>query len=302
MTSEKINPDETGAVAKQTPLLMQSIKEQMTRFTPGERKIARALLADYPSAGLGSVQILADKAAVSLPSVVRFCRTLGFAGFVDFQQSLREELSRKNNGPLQRLDNWRGAETTSQMMDTAIQTATDLISRSLHEIPDYEMTEAVRLISATDRRIFLGGGRISQSLAMYFGRNLQQMRKGVEILTEVHHDRIQHAIDASKNDVFVLFDFRRYQQDVIGFAREVSSRGATVILITDVHLSPIATHARVVLTIHAESPWPFEVYSAGFVLLDAIIASVMDKLGDRAIERIQSWEKLGPLSLKTHSD
>ncbi|HBT9469751.1 TPA: MurR/RpiR family transcriptional regulator, partial [Klebsiella pneumoniae] len=49
-------------------MLAQQIKDNMAELSPAERKIARAMLADYPGAGLGSVQMLADRAGVSLPS------------------------------------------------------------------------------------------------------------------------------------------------------------------------------------------------------------------------------------------
>lgn len=65
-------------------MLAQQIKDNMAELSPAERKIARAMLADYPGAGLGSVQMLADRAGVSLPSVVRFARRMGYGGFVDF--------------------------------------------------------------------------------------------------------------------------------------------------------------------------------------------------------------------------
>lgn len=80
-------------------MLAQQIKDNMAELSPAERKIARAMLADYPGAGLGSVQMLADRAGVSLPSVVRFARRMGYGGFVDFQQALRDEISEQAKGP-----------------------------------------------------------------------------------------------------------------------------------------------------------------------------------------------------------
>ncbi len=52
-------------------MLAQQIKDSMAELSPAERKIARAMLADYPRAGLGTVQTLADQAGVSLPSVAK---------------------------------------------------------------------------------------------------------------------------------------------------------------------------------------------------------------------------------------
>ncbi|QGY32863.1 MurR/RpiR family transcriptional regulator [Pantoea cypripedii] len=282
-------------------MLAQQIKDSMAELSPAERKIARAMLADYPRAGLGTVQTLADQAGVSLPSVVRFARRMGFGGFVDFQQALRDEISEQAKGPLQRLENWVTNESPSALIEAAIKSSVLAIQYSLRDIPEYEITEATRLIGAKEHHVMLGGGRISQSLAMYFGRNLQQVRRGVDVLSENHHDRIQQIIDANKNDVFVLFDFRRYQQDMYQLAQEIVARGATLIAITDTQLSPIASLAKVVLPIHVETPWLFDGYSAGIVLIDAIIAAIMENQGDKTVERLKQWEALGPLSLNAKS-
>ena len=125
--------------------------------------------------------------------------------------------------------------------------------------------------------------------------------RSVEVLAENHHDRIQQIIDVNKNDVFVLFDFRRYQQDMYQLAQEIVARGATIIAVTDTQLSPIASLAKVVLAIHVETPWLFDGYAAGIVLIDAIIASIMESQGDKTVQRLQQWEALGPLSLNAKS-
>lgn len=282
-------------------MLAKTIKDKMADLSPAERKIARAMLADYPGAGLGSVQMLAERSGVSLPSVVRFARRLGFGGFVEFQQELRDEISRQAKGPLQRLENWHAADTPPALIETAIRASTMAIQASLQAIPEYDFTESLRLLSAREHRIVLGGGRISQSLAVYFGRNLQQVRRKVDVLSENHHERIQQVIDTGKNDVFVLFDFRRYQQDIYQLAQEVVARGATLIVVTDVQLSPAASLASVVLPLHVEMPWLFDGYAAGTVLIDALIAGVMENQGEKTVDRLRQWEALGPLSLNAKS-
>ena len=64
------------------------VQAKMDEFSNGERKVARALLAQYPTAGLTTVADLAASAGVSSPTVVRFVTRLGFTGFATFQRSL----------------------------------------------------------------------------------------------------------------------------------------------------------------------------------------------------------------------
>lgn len=57
------------------------IREAAEHLTASERKIANAILADYPFTGLQSIQELAVKTGVSAPSITRFVSKIGCGGF-----------------------------------------------------------------------------------------------------------------------------------------------------------------------------------------------------------------------------
>ena len=67
-------------------------------MTPSERRVARTLLATYPTAGLESLPQLAEGAGVTGPTVLRFVRKIGFEGYPDFQRSLRHEVQARTEG------------------------------------------------------------------------------------------------------------------------------------------------------------------------------------------------------------
>lgn len=294
MTEPLTGPSQDGA--PEAPLLIQRLRMGLAQLSPTERKVARALLADYPSAGLDSVQSLAQQAQVSAPSVVRFARRMGFSGFVELQQALRAELSWRSNGPLQLLDRRQTAGGHLEAMESSLQATCDAISQSLRQIPAFDMQQAIALLGQSGKRVTLGGGRFSQSLAIYLERHLRQLRPQVMLLPEVPHQRILPVVDAGRQDIYVLFDFRRYQRNMVELAQQVTERGAALILVTDSHLSPIAAHAQVVLPVQVESSWPFDTHAAAFVLVEMLAAGVLASLGDQALARMAQWERLDPLS------
>ena len=77
--------------SRTTETIAEEIRERLPEMTPSERRVARTLLATYPTAGLQSLPQLADGAGVTGPTVLRFVRTVGVAGYPDFQRSLRAE-------------------------------------------------------------------------------------------------------------------------------------------------------------------------------------------------------------------
>ena len=78
------------------------IREQFQHLAPNEKKVARVLLNQYPVAGLETIAQLAKKSSVSGPTVLRLITKLGFEGYGQFQESLRQELEAQLLSPISR--------------------------------------------------------------------------------------------------------------------------------------------------------------------------------------------------------
>src|SRR3989454_7238708 len=78
------------------------VRHRLASLSPAERKLARVLLASYPIAGLESVARFAERAGVSAPTVTRFITKLGFRGYPEFQEQLRQEVQARLSSPLAR--------------------------------------------------------------------------------------------------------------------------------------------------------------------------------------------------------
>src|SRR5689334_18324255 len=100
------------------------VRQRLDSLSPAERRLARALLASYPIAGLESVARFAERAGVSPPTVTRFIAKLGFRGYPEFQESLRHEVQARLSSPLERYRD-------EPRQDSAIRSALDASSRNL---------------------------------------------------------------------------------------------------------------------------------------------------------------------------
>src|ERR1051325_6002989 len=78
------------------------VRQRLDSLSPAERKLARVLLASYPIAGLESVARFAERAGVSAPTVTRFITKIGFRGYPEFQEQLRQEVQARLSSPLAR--------------------------------------------------------------------------------------------------------------------------------------------------------------------------------------------------------
>jgi RpiR family carbohydrate utilization transcriptional regulator len=68
--------------------MLDRIRASIPALPPAEQRVAKLLLADPRSFAVLPVGELADRAHVSKPTVVRFCRSVGYDGLADFKLKL----------------------------------------------------------------------------------------------------------------------------------------------------------------------------------------------------------------------
>ena len=276
-------------------------------MTPAERRVARALLATYPTAGLESLPQLAGGAGVTGPTVLRFVRKIGFDGYPDFQRSLRNEVQARTEG-LPSLYRTRGATPGDDVVRRsreAFASALDatLASRSLEE----DLGSVVSLLCDRKRRVWFVGGRFSHLVATYLCLQLRMLRSGCATVGESPERRVLDSLEVTRRDVVCLFDYRRYQADTIAAGRVAAEHGAVVVVFTDPWLTPAVEYGRHVLISHADSASPFDSLLAAFALAEVIAAKVVAVLGDAGRSRVGELEAVhdvmrGPVSSMSAAD
>ena len=68
--------------------MLDRIRAALPALPPAEQRVARLLLSDARGFAQSPVADLADRAGVSKPTVVRFCRSVGYDGLADFKLKL----------------------------------------------------------------------------------------------------------------------------------------------------------------------------------------------------------------------
>jgi RpiR family transcriptional regulator, carbohydrate utilization regulator len=68
--------------------MLDRIKAALPSLAPAEQRVAKLCLADPHAFAKLPVSVLADRAHVSKPTVIRFCRSVGYDGLLDFKLKL----------------------------------------------------------------------------------------------------------------------------------------------------------------------------------------------------------------------
>ena len=279
-------------VTKADPRVGEVVRQRLDSLSPAERRLARALLASYPIAGLESVARFAERAGVSPPTVTRFITKLGFRGYPEFQESLRHEVQARLSSPLARYRDEPQRAGTDSILGGALEVSAHNLQATLGLLSHRDVNEAVTALADVRRRVMVLGGRVSATLARYLAGQLHLLRPGIGLVDSDRSAPAQQLIDMRKTDVLVVFDYRRYQPDTIESARVAASRGCNVVLFTDQWLSPASAFARQVLVTSVETVGPFDSLVGAMAVVEALVAEVLRRLGPRAEARMQNLERL----------
>ncbi|MCM2436080.1 MULTISPECIES: MurR/RpiR family transcriptional regulator [Rhizobium/Agrobacterium group] len=260
-------------------------------LTPSEQKIVRLLLTDYPTSGLGTVSRLARRAGVSDPTVVRLVIKLGFESFADFQAKLLAEVEERVHSPLHMMEAKRLKEPSGIAFGymNSVEVA---LTQSQALTPAASYDHAARLIMEAKGSVTVLGGRFSRFAAGMLHEYLRQMRSDVRSIFDLSASAFDTLVDLGRKDVLVVFDYRRYQQDVTSFARQARQQEVRLILFTDQWLSPIAEIAEVAIISRLDVASPFDTMAPAIAQMEAVVANILSIAGDEPASRMQSFEKI----------
>jgi DNA-binding MurR/RpiR family transcriptional regulator len=275
------------------PSVAEAIRDRLETLTAAERRAARTLLANYPMLGLETVAGFSARCGVSSPTVLRFIARLGFAQYADFQRRLREEVEAQLKTPLSKAEPaaGRGEMPTHVAFASA---AAENIAETFRYMPQAEFDAVAALLADAKRPVHLLGGRFTDAIARYMAAHLRILRPGVHHMEGQPGNWRDRLLDAGRRDVLVVFDIRRYQEDLLAHAQAMAARQSTIVLVTDQWLSPIARFAEHVLPARIEVPSAWDSSAALMVVAESLIAAVTARNWPTVKSRIGALEQLRP--------
>lgn len=268
------------------------LMRQDLALTPSEEKIVRLLLTDYPGAGLGSASSLARRAGVSDPTVVRLAVKLGYEGYPDFQAKLLAEVEARLHSPLLMMEAKRPSGSEDNPILAYLASVDEAMGKAASITPLTTYDRTARLIMEARGEVVLVGGRFSRHVAGMFAGYLLQFRPNVREIGVLSSQSLDILADLGRKDVLVVFDYRRYQLDVVSFARQAAARDVRIALFTDQWLSPVAEFAETTIVSPLEVASPYDTLAPAIAQMEALTAHILSTLGDEGRARIERLEEV----------
>lgn len=269
--------------------MLDGIDERLAALTPAQRRVAHILSRGYPELIFATAEEIAARANVSRSTFLRTLTALDYPGLVELQGQVRRELADLLAPP----DRWKSAAVATskdelELVQEVAANEQDNIQATFARLPA-NLADAARVVAAADR-VFVMGERKGRSLATYLAVQLAQMRPDVLEIGTVNELGLQVA-DLRLADAVVLFDVRRHGRATHTVGTLARQAGATVISIADSPRLPTSRAADIVLTFETKTVSPFLSYTAGFALVNALVAFVVKELGAEGREYASKAER-----------
>ncbi|MEY4732572.1 MAG: HTH-type transcriptional regulator RpiR [Pseudomonadota bacterium] len=262
--------------------MLERIKASLPSLAPAEQRVGKLVLADPRAFANLPVTELADRSHVSKPTVVRFCRSMGYDGLSDFKLKLAGSVS--EGVPFIH----RSVDVDDKTNDIAVKVIDNTVAAFLkyrNDASSFALEHAAQALASTQktgRRIeFYGVGNsgiVAQDAQHKF------FRLGVNAIAYSDgHMQVMSASMLKPGDCAVIISNSGRTRDLMDACDIAKKQGATTIVIT-ASGSPLASAGHIHLT--ADHPEGYDKYSPmvsrllHLLIIDILATTVALRIGE----------------------
>lgn len=270
-------------------MLLDSIRTQLPTLSRSEKKVALAVLDNPGLAVAENITALARNAQVSEPTVVRFCRAIGYDGWHEFKLKLAQNLALA----------MPGSDETLAPDDLTADLVGKICSRSINALLDLRnnlqpdaIQRALDILARANKIEFYGQGTSGIIAA---DAQHKFFRSGVP--TVAYSDPHIHSISASllnKGDAVVAISQRGGSTALLGSVRLAKKAGADVIALVPSG-TPLAELATVLvpidLSFNTDPYTPISARLAHLVVIDILAVGLALKRGPEVRKKMLNAQK-----------
>lgn len=227
-------PDERSPIGR--------IKAQLHSLSTAEHKVAQFVMENPETVAVSTIADTAKTTHVSEATVVRFCQTLGYKGYLDFRFALTQMLA----DPIHAL---HGEIQPSDTIDTIIERTLVSGIASLRDtlsiIDAEQMKMAVSLTKQANYVMIIGVGTSSPFAHDLYNKFIR-LSIPCEVITDPYIQLTRLAL-ISPDDVIIALSHSGASAEPVNALRQAQKRGAKTIAITGSVPSPITQFSDVIL-------------------------------------------------------
>ena len=255
-------------------------------LTPGQRRIADILLASQHEAAFLGIEELAERADSSVATVVRFAKTLGYAGFLELRKALVHTAKK----------HYRRGEQLLQAPDQASATLVEVglrdiqnIERVIQSVDEKRLLGMVKHLKESQARLVIGDG-VSSLMARHLAYLL--VNAGLPTMEGNPADFATQVGNLQTRDLLIAFSIAPYSRETLDAAAYAKKRGVRILAFTDDLHSPLARLATLVIALPGENLFYSHSLAAFGVLAHAVATTLVRQDPKGALRKMREVERI----------
>ncbi len=231
--------------------VISEITTKLESLTPKAQTLGNYIMQNPAKVVFMTTKELAETCEVSEATVVRFVASIGYQGYSDFQQALKDFINTGMSLP-ERVD-MKGIKEPG--LDRLHRGVLEELNNLKHMYETIDVETMNRFVSYLDEsdNIFVTGSRLSYTYAYYLGWSLTKIRKGIHIFNGSDSTTIDFLTNAPPNSLVILTAATRYPNELIKLSKLVRRLGHTLLVLTDAAISPVIPFANLSLVVPSRS-------------------------------------------------
>lgn len=275
------------------PPMLDRIRASLPALSPAEQRVGKLVLADARSFASLPVAELAERSHVSKPTVVRFCRSIGYDGLADFKLKLAGTVNEGVPFVHRSVDeDDKPADLVVKVIDNAVSALLKYRNDATAHAFDRAI-EALTEAARERRRIEFYG--VGNSGIVAHDAEHKFFRLGVNAVAyNDAHVQVMAATMVGPGDCVVVISNSGRSRDLLDALEIARRKGATTIVIT-ASGSPLAHQAQILLSV--DHPEDYDRYSPmvsrllHLTVIDILTTGVALRLGPELRPMLQEIKK-----------
>ncbi|MDO1510504.1 MULTISPECIES: SIS domain-containing protein [unclassified Neisseria] len=270
--------------------MLSKISESLANLSGAERKVAESALAEPKWFVHAAVAEIAERASVSQPTVIRFCRSLGYKGLPEFKLALSASIGHEGMPYVH--EELNTDDDISKVVEKVLGNTAASVLGARRFLKEAELEKAIAMLTHARRIEFYGVG--NSGIVAHDAQH-KFFRFGISTVAYVDtHIQLMAASVLGSQDVLVVISNSGSSIELLDAVSIAKENGAAVIAITRAG-SPLAQLADCVLSVAAQEN--SELYTPmisrllQLVVVDILAIGLALRLGETASLQLQKGKR-----------
>ncbi|TDX59000.1 MurR/RpiR family transcriptional regulator [Orenia marismortui] len=257
-------------------------------LSKSEKKIADFFCKNVKVIPYMTLHELSKEIKVSIATISRFCKSIGFSGFKEFKDYLKSTFEIT---PANKMESILDEINDKEAPSTIINRSINYLNNTSKNLSKEEFNKAINAILSA-KNIYTFSPGPTESIADLFSFRLNRFGLNIRKIAKSGKEIFESLINITQEDTVIIFAFFKVLAEskvILDYAEKI---GFKIILITDLIVSEMVDRSDIVLYVDRGEVWEFHSMVAPIALVESIIVAIAMKDEKKSLDKLNYLHEL----------